>query len=171
MKFVHGLVSTLLLVSFAMLPAPARADAEAQKFLEAIYKRYVGQNTPGVALDNNEKLLGYFTPELAALITADAEQAQKNDEVPALDGDPFVGAQDWDIKDVSVTVKDVGPDKALGLASFSNMGEKQAVELDLKKLPQGWRIDEIRWPDATLRGILKGEGAPPAEEPAETRKL
>jgi hypothetical protein len=171
MKFVHGLLSTLLLVSFAVLPAPARADADAQKFLEAIYKRYVGQNTPGVDLGNNEALLGYFTPELAALISADAEQAQKSDEVPALDGDPFVGAQDWDIKDIKVTVKDTGPGKALGLASFTNMGEKQVVELDLKKLPQGWRIDEIRWADATLRGILKGEGAPPADEPAETRKL
>jgi hypothetical protein len=50
------------------------------------------------------------------------------------------------------------------------MGEKQAVELDLKKLPQGWRIDEIRWPDASLRGILKGEEMP-AGEPEETRKL
>jgi hypothetical protein len=170
MKFVHGLLSAFLLMSFAMLPAPARADAEAQKFLEAIYKRYIGQNTPGVELGSNEVLLDYFTPELAALIAADAEQARKNDEVPALDGDPFVGAQDWDIKDVSVTVKDIGPDKALGLASFANMGEKQTIELDLRKLPRGWRIDEIRWPEATLRGILQGEGMP-AGEPAETRKL
>lgn len=170
MKFVHGLLSAFLLMSFAMLPAPARPDAEAQKFLEAIYKQYVGLNTPGVPLGNNEVLFNYFTPELAALIAADASQAQKNDEVPALDGDPFVGAQDWDIKDVSVTVKDAGPGKALGLASFANMGEKQVVELDLRKLPQGWRIDEIRWPDASLRGILKGEGMP-AGEPAETRQL
>ncbi|HWK86375.1 MAG TPA: DUF3828 domain-containing protein [Xanthobacteraceae bacterium] len=170
MKFVHGLLSAFLLMNFAMLPAPARADAEAQKFLEAIYKQYVGQNTPGVALGSNDVLFNYFTPELAALIAADADQAQKNDEVPALDGDPFVGAQDWDIKDVSVTVKDIGPGKALGLATFTNMGEKQAVELDLKKLPQGWRIDEIRWPDASLRGILKGEEMP-AGEPEETRKL
>jgi hypothetical protein len=153
-----------------MLPASARADAEAQKFLEAIYKQYIGQNTPGVPLGSNEVLLDYFTPELTALIAADADEARKNDEVPALDGDPFVGAQDWDIKDVSVTVKDLEPGKALGLATFINMGEKQVVELDLRRLPQGWRIDEIRWPDASLRGILQGEGMP-AGEPAEARKL
>lgn len=172
MRIFQGLLSALLMIGFAALPMPARADAEAQKFLETIYKKYIGPNTPGISLDNSEALLGYFTPELAALIAADAERSQKNDEPPALDGDPFVGAQDWDIKDVAVVVRDTGPDKAMGLATFTNMGEKQAVELDLRKFPQGWRIDEIRWADGTLRGILRGEGGGTDEkEMPDTRKL
>jgi hypothetical protein len=151
---------------------PARADADAQKFLEAIYKKYVGQNTPGVVFDNAEAALAYFTPELAAMIAGDAERAQRNDEPPVLDGDPFVGAQDWDIKNVAITVRDTGPDRAIGLVSFTNMSERQTVELDLKKLPQGWRIDEIRWSDGSLREILKNDGGGTDEkESSDTRKL
>src|SRR4029078_12685047 len=170
MKIFHGFFAAFLMLGFAILPMPARADAEAQKFLEAIYKKYVGQNTPGVIFDNNEAALAYFTPELAAMIAGDAGRAQKNDEPPLLDGDPFVGAQDWDIKDVAITVKDTAPDKAMGLVSFTNMSEGQTVELDLRKLPQGWRIDEIRWSDGSLRELLKGGDGGEKESP-ETRKL
>jgi hypothetical protein len=169
MKTVHGFVAAFLMLGFALLPVPARADAEAQRFLEAIYQKYVGQNAQGVLLTNNETVLAYFTPELAAMIWDDAEEARKNDEPPILDGDPFIGAQDFDIKDVAVTVKDVAPGKAMGLVSFTNMSERQTVELDLRKLPQGWRIDEIRWSDGALREILKNGGE--EKQSPETRKL
>ncbi len=171
MKTVHGLAVLLLTLGFTVSPLPVKADAEAQKFLETIYSKYTGQNSPGVVLDSNDVLVGYFTPELAAMIALDAARSQKSDEPPALDGDPFVGAQDWDIKDLSITVKDIAPDKAAGLVSFTNMGEKQIVELNLKKLAQGWRIDDIRWADGTLRGILKGEGDGGEKELPGTQKL
>jgi hypothetical protein len=172
MKTIHGFFAAFLMLGFAILPMPARADADAQKFLEAIYKKYVGQNTPGVVFDTGEAALAYFTPELAAMIAADAESAQKNDEPPILDGDPFVGAQDWDIKDLAIAVKDIAPGRAIGLVSFTNMSERQTVELNLKKLPQGWRIDDIRWSDGSLREILKNErDAPGEKESPDTQKL
>ena len=158
MKAIHALFAALLMLGFAILPMPASADADAQRFLEAIYQKYIGQDTSGVSLDSNEALLNYFTPELAAMIALDAERSRKSDEPPVLDGDPFIGAQDWDIKDVAVTVKDTGPGKAVGTVIFTNMGDKQSVELELKKIPQGWRIDEIRWSEGSLREILKGGG-------------
>jgi hypothetical protein len=171
MKIVHGLCAAFLMLGLAALPMPARADAEAQKFLEAIYKKYVGQNAQGVSLDSNEAVLAYFTPEVSAMIAGDANRAQQNDEPPVLDGDPFIGAQDWDIKDLKVIVNDVAPDKAMGLVTFMNMNEKQTVELDLKKLPQGWRIDEIRWGDGSLREILRDSGGTDERELPDTRKL
>jgi hypothetical protein len=67
-------------------------------------------------------------------------------------------------------VKDTAPDKAMGLVSFTNMSERQTVELDLKKFPQGWRIDEIRWSDGSLRELLKGDEGGEKESPG-TRKL
>jgi hypothetical protein len=50
------------------------------------------------------------------------------------------------------------------------MSERQTVELDLRKLSQGWRIDEIRWSDGSLRELLKGQDGGEKESP-ETRKL
>ncbi|HVT54790.1 MAG TPA: hypothetical protein VHD34_01900, partial [Xanthobacteraceae bacterium] len=103
MKAVHGFVAAFLMLGFALLPLPASADADAQKFLETIYQKYVGQNAQGVLLTNHETVLAYFTPELAAMIWDDAEEARKKDEPPVLDGDPFIGAQDFDIKDIAIT--------------------------------------------------------------------
>jgi uncharacterized protein DUF3828 len=170
MKIVHGFFAALMMLAFAALPLPAKADTEAQKFLESIYRRYIGPDTPGVPLDTKEALLSYFTPELAAMIAADGARAEKENEPPTLDGDPFVFAQDWDIKDVAVKVKDTSPGKAVGIATFTNFGETQMVELDLVKLPGGWRIDDIHWPDGTLRDLYKN-GMPEKESPPDTRKL
>lgn len=170
MKIVHGFFAAFMMLGFAVLPVPAKADTEAQKFLESIYKRYVGPDTPGVPLDTKDALLSYFTPELAAMIAADGARAEKDNEPPTLDGDPFVFAQDWDIKNVAVKVKDIDPGKAVGIATFTNFGEKQEIELTLLKLPVGWRIDDIRWPDGTLRDLYKN-GGPEKESMPDTRKL
>lgn len=170
MKIVHGFFAAFMMLSFALLPVPAKADTDAQKFLESIYKRYVGADTPGVPLDTKEALLSYFTPELAAMIAADGARAEKDNEPPTLDGDPFVFAQDWDIKNVAVKVKDTGPGKAVGTATFTNFGETQEVELTLVKMTAGWRIDDIRWPDGTLRDLYKN-GMPEKESSPDMRKL
>jgi hypothetical protein len=172
MRLVHGFLAALVMLGSGISPAPAKADAAAQKFLEGIYQRYVGPDTPGIALDSKETLLSLFTPELAAMIAADSARAEQESEPPALDGDPFVFAQDWDIKNVAVAVKDTAPGKATGIVNFTNFGEKRTIELSLVKLPAGWRVDEIRWSDGTLRGILTGEGSGKDENgPRDTQKL
>jgi hypothetical protein len=172
MRPVHGFFAVFVMLGFGILPMPAKADAAAQKFLEEIYRRYVGPDTPGIALDSKKALLSLFTPELAAMIAADSARAEQENEPPALDGDPFVFAQDWDVKNVAVTVNDTGPGKATGVVSFTNFDEKKTIELDLVKLPVGWRVDEIHWPDGTLRGILTGEGPDKDENGSrDTQKL
>jgi hypothetical protein len=168
MKTAYGFAIALVMTALSVLPG--RADADAQKFLEGIYSRYVGQDAQGAPLNSNEAILSYFTPEVAALIALDAQRSQENDETPALDGDPFVGAQDWEIKDVVITVRDTGPGKATGVAKFTNLGQPETVELDLKKLDRGWRVDEIRWSDGSLRAILKGAASPEEDLPG-TQKL
>jgi hypothetical protein len=154
MKFiVRAVLSAAFL--FAAGYFPALADGAAQKFVTGIYAQYGGPDTPGVVLETREIAERYFTPEIIELMEKDGEQAAQNDTPPALDGDPFVGAQDWDIKNVAVSVTDISPDKAVALVTFVNQGEQKLVQLDLKKLEAGWRIDDIRWSDGTLRGLYK----------------
>ena len=133
----------------------AFADEAAQRFVASIYAQYNRSDKPGIMLDSKGAAERYFTPELVLLMEQDEEKAVKDDELPTLDGDPFVGAQDWDIKDIAISVKDVGTDKTKALVSFRNMGEQKIVELDLKKITAGWRIDGILWADDTLRGLYK----------------
>jgi len=42
----------------------------------------------------------------------DQNEAAKRSEVGALDGDPFIDAQDWEIKDFDIAVADTAPGKA-----------------------------------------------------------
>lgn len=156
MKFVVcGIVGAFLLFSADF--SPVAADDAAQKFVTGIYAQYGGPDTPGVPLETKEIAERYFTHEIVELMEQDGERAAEDDSPPALDGDPFVGAQDWDIKNVAVSVTDVSPDKAVALVTFVNQGEQKLVQLDLRKIAAGWRIDDIRWSDGTLRGLYRSE--------------
>src|SRR5262249_28374483 len=94
-------------------------------------------------------------PDLAATIDADTLAAEREDRPPALDGDPFIDAQEWNVTNIAIVVRDDAPDRALALVSFFNNGEPRQVELTLVKLDAGWRVDDIRWREGTLRGLYK----------------
>jgi hypothetical protein len=150
-----ALLATALFVLAATFARPCAADDEAQRFVASIYAIYGAHDTQGVVLDSREALEKYFVPELAAMIDADVIAAERENRPPALDGDPFVDAQEWDIKNVAIVVRDDSPEKAVAIVSFFNQGEPRQVELNLVKLDAGWRIDDIHWREGTLRGLYK----------------
>ncbi len=140
-------------------PAPllARAaDATAKSFVEQIYESYVGQaGQKGIPLDDAATIRRYFTPGLASLILDDQAAASKRGEPPTLDGDAFVGHQEWDITGLAVDVQEIG-NKATATVSFTNFGKSEKVTLELLKVGAAWRIADIRWDDAsTLRGLFR----------------
>jgi hypothetical protein len=141
-------------IGIAFAPIGARAaEPSAKSFVEAIYATYKGKNGPGVALDSDAAVRRYFEPKLAALIIKDREDARG--ELPTLDADPFINAQDWEIDAVDVAVRDIAPDKASATVSFKNLDKPTTIVLDLVKLRQGWRIPDITWDrKQTLRGIF-----------------
>jgi Protein of unknown function (DUF3828) len=147
----RGFVFALLL---ATTGAAFAAEPSARDFLNGIYSAYKGKNSKGVSLSNDAAHARYFTPALAKLIEDDAADAAKAGDVPSLEGDPFIDAQDWQINSFAIAVKETGPDKALGTVTFKNLKENMAVELDLK-LKEGWRIDEIRTKTGSLRDLFK----------------
>jgi uncharacterized protein DUF3828 len=120
--------------------APA-AELSAKAFVEAIYAAYPGKDAKGVPLDSDAAVRRYFAPALAALIIKDRKEARG--EVPTLDADPFIDAQDWEIDGVDVAVQDIAADKARATVVFTNLGRPTTVVLDLIKLKQGWRISDI----------------------------
>jgi len=138
-------------------PAPA-ADATAVAFVTAIYNAYKGRNTNGVRLDTDRDIRRYFEPSLAELIIKDRKNAARRNEVPTLDGDPFVDAQDWDIKTFNIEVSDTAPAKASATVKFVNEDEPKTVVLDLVKIANAWKISDITWQHdgkpETLRGLF-----------------
>ncbi len=151
--FAAGLV---LLASSEPLLARAAEPATAKSFVEQIYGSYVGTaGQKGIPLDSAAMIRRYFTPGLASLILDDQAAADKRGEPPTLDGDAFVGHQEWDISDLTVDAKEAGS-KATVTVSFTNFGKAEKVVLELLRVGADWRIADIQWDDAsTLRGLFR----------------
>ena len=149
-------------ISAAALGAAGSAradDGAALAFVQTIYTAYKGENTKGVAIDTDAQLRRYFEPSLAALISKDRKDAARHHDVPTLDGDPFIDAQDWEIAAFDIAVEERAPGKASATVKFTNSGTPKTVVLDLVKLKNGWRIGEIAWrrkdKNKTLREIFR----------------
>ena len=155
--FATGLVA-LVAMPAPLLARPTEPPATAKSFIEKIYASYVGsaqKGANGVQLDKAEDIKRYFTPGLASLILDDEAAAQKRGQPPTLDGDAFVGHQDWDIANLTVDVKETGA-KAKATVSFTNFGKTEKVTVELLKVGPEWRIADIQWDDAsTLRGLFR----------------
>jgi hypothetical protein len=151
-------LAAVLAVPAPLLARAAEPPATAKNFVEKIYGTYVGAATKGangVQLEKPEDIKRYFTPGLASLILEDEAAAEKRGEPPTLDGDAFIGHQDWDIADLSVDVKELGT-KAKATVSFTNFGKAEKVVVELLKVGPDWRIADIQWGDAsTLRGLFR----------------
>jgi len=141
--------------TFAIAATLARKSAAAtspEAFLEAIYGAYRGEGD-GVDLGDRAALDRYFTPDLATMIADDRARAEAAEEVPTLDGDPFIDAQDWEIENLAISVDHGAEGKATGHVRFVNAGTPVAIEVMLVETPAGWRIRDIHWPNGSLRGL------------------
>ena len=146
------LVACLAMLT-AMVPG-AGADETPKAFLDNLYSAYVGPNRNGLMVESDEVLARYLSPEVIKLMDKMYAASKKADEVPALDGDPFVDAQEWDIKSFDITVDPLGDDKATGHVRFKNFDKEKSLTLDLVRLKSGWRIDDIHWGEGWLRRLI-----------------
>jgi len=136
----------VLALAWGALAARAiAADASARAFVAAIYDAYVGKNGNGIAMDSDQKVQHYFEPSLAALILRDQKEAERRKEVGTLDFDPFVDAQDWDIAAFNIVMNEKGSDRASATVQFNNFGKPQTIVLDLVKIKNEWKINDITW--------------------------
>jgi hypothetical protein len=144
----------LAIACIITLAATAFADeAKPDKFLATIYHHYEGKNAKGVDIYGKGALSRYFEPSLVTLMAADEAAAAKRGDVPELDGDPFIDAQDWEIIDLKIATQMDGTDKATATVSFRNFKKPHSVSVKLVKLPVGWRIADVVWADGSLRAL------------------
>jgi hypothetical protein len=154
----------LILAAFGVLPVQAWAQGAAQGtattkdtltpegFLRGIYTPYPNQDFKGQPYWQVDR---FFAPDLARAIEADMREAKRRGEVPKLDGDPFIDAQDWDIAKLAISVKSDDGSTATGVVSFENLGKPTQITLDLIRTGMGWRITDIKSPSGTLSELYK----------------
>jgi hypothetical protein len=85
--------------------------------------------------------------------------AAKRKEVPALDGDPIIDAQEWQVAAFDIAVTDAPPDKATATVTYKNFDTPVKVVLNLVKIKNDWRIADIistqQGQTQSLRGLFK----------------
>ena len=151
------LAATLLFAGAVIAQTAATAQgASPLAFLESVYKVYRNNsNAKGIDISKPDVVRRHFAPPLAKAMLKDRADATKRDEAPLLSGDPFIDAQDREIANLKVEVRDASRRKATGVVTFTNAKEPRTVTLDLIKTGDGWRIAEIRAPSGSLRELFK----------------
>ena len=150
-------VAIFLMVAGIVIAGTAAVaqGASPHAFLESIYKIYRNNhNVKGIDYSKADVIRRYFAPPLAKAILKDQADAKKKDEVPRLNGDPFIDAQEWEIADLKIDVKSADRRHAAGTVTFTNAKEPRAMVLDLVKTGDGWRIAEIKAPSGSLRQLF-----------------
>ncbi|MDX2235753.1 MAG: DUF3828 domain-containing protein [Hyphomonadaceae bacterium] len=156
MTFRTRLVLLAAIALAACAPAPPGPDAA----VDALYAPYLqAGGAPPPLLERD-----IFTPELKAEIDRATTYANLLD-TPVIDYDPVVGAQDWEIKAVSVAEIERAEDAARVVARFDNMGAPQEVAYAMRLVDGVWRVDDIGAGEDSLRGVIAA-GLKPAGDPA-----
>lgn len=136
------------------IPVAVRAQTEPPlAFLQRIYEPYRQQGFKGQPYWEAER---FFVDDLAQAILRDFAAAKKRNEVPTLDGDPFIDAQDWSIPSFEYTTSKTGTGRAAaGIVTFVNLDQPKQLALFLVETPDGWRIDDIVGRGTSLRALYK----------------
>ena len=153
MKRILALLPLLFLVTTGADAAPQSA----KEYLTAIYSHYRGDDrtAKGIFLDKPSDIRRYFTKDLSDLMIADDAVANKNGDVPSLDGDPFIDAQDWQITHLVIHIDSETEKAARATVTFENSKEPQTVHVELVRTADGWRFSDIIWKEGSLRGLYK----------------
>ena len=122
------------------LPAAAYAQETPRALLESAFAPYQTGNFP-TEWDWN------YSAQLKALFAADRER-YADDEVPTVNFDPLVNAQDIEVTEVVISEPVVQGNTAVGVVTFLNYGEPGISVIAMVKEGDAWRIDDI----ATMTG-------------------
>jgi hypothetical protein len=83
-----------------------------------------------------------YSPTLKQLWDDMAAKSEEAD-MPIIDFDPLINAQDYEITDLIIADPALDGDNATVAVSFSNFGEPQELHFELVKRVDGWKIDDI----------------------------
>ena len=115
--------------------ASAQTFDTPQALLEAFYAPYFsGEFT--------EDESPFFSDELEALYAADAE-ATPEGEIGALDFDPFVDGQDFELTNFEIGAPGIAGDYASADVTFNNMGRPTTLAYEFVKENGSWQIDDV----------------------------
>src|SRR6266571_11276 len=154
----------LVLALFTAVASTAVAAEDGpEEVIRALYKAHRPWEHKQLNLGNRAVLSKYFSPELTKLFLKNAQVGRDcpKGDLCGIDFDPILGAQDFDdhlnfkLRITEATPRQTGRFEAR-FKLFNGGKPEQVVVFQLVQLKNGWRIDDIIYPDdnASLRAVL-----------------
>ncbi len=125
------------------------AEATPQGLVSELYHSEKNGKSPFDAKVPRTRIAHFFSKELTALIVKDGELSKKNNEPGVLDFAPLYGAQDLDIKNLTVNKPATTKGGTTVAVSFTNYGKKQTARFDLVQEDGAWKISDIHYADGS----------------------
>ena len=145
------LLAVSVSVSFAQSSAPETLVKELYKIHDQDLKNSSDRILSG---ENRQNLDKFFDKTLADFIWKDL--TTERDEVGVLDFDPFYNAQDFEIKNLSMSKGKIIGSKATVVVKFQNFGAKVSLTYHLIRQNSAWKISDIKYADgSSLVGYFK----------------
>lgn len=126
-----AILTGLMLLSSAALAQPEFEDPAA--LVAYAYAPYSTGTFP-------DEMTELFSPTLKQLWD---DMVARSQEMPIIDFDPFINAQDYELSELVIADPAVEGDRATVAASFLNFGEPHEMRFTLVRRAEGWKIDDI----------------------------
>ena len=154
----------LILALLTVVASSAVAsDDDQEKVIRALYAAHRPWEHKELNLGDRVVLSKYFSPELTELFLKNAklERDCPEGDLCGLDFDPILGAQDFDdnlnfkLRITKTTPAQTGRFEA-HFKLFNQEKAEQVIVFQLVQLKDGWRIDDIIYPDdnASLKAVI-----------------
>ncbi len=127
----------LMAMVLALWAFPALAYDDPKALVEAIYEPYT---TLGVAHEQDPAQ--FYSERLKGLVATNAAAAGE-DAPPVLEFNPFIGARQALLRDLSIGTPVGNTEQAIVTVSFGNFGAVSLLALSLIKEADGWKVDDI----------------------------
>jgi hypothetical protein len=152
MKFHRLWILALLLISASALRAATPEADSPAAVVRAIYKSSLAHF--GFSPESVKLTKPWVTPELYARMWKKVNEPTPKGDVPSIDGDLFLNAQDvptkWEVGDASITAT-----KAKVIVTLHWDNEKRQYTVFLKQVDSAWKVYEVDFgKDGKLTDLL-----------------
>lgn len=130
-------ISLAALAALTVLPGAAQAEtfSTPEALFQALYAPYIADEW---SFDYQP----YLSASLRALYDEDRARTAEG-EIGAIDFDPIIAGQDFDISDLRIGTPDIDGNEAEVVVTFNNMGERITLDYDLVREKGSWLVDNI----------------------------
>jgi hypothetical protein len=157
------ILPALFVAATMLLPGAAMAAtySSPEALLQSIYASYDTGEFP----DDSEEIYSHKLKDLFAL---DRERTPEG-EIGALDFDPFVNGQDYELTNVQIGTPEVSGQTAHATVTFDNFGDSNTLAIDMVEESDGWKVDDVasvagefQWKLSEILGGDPVDGTDPA---------